>query len=512
MLVTLVDPRRYVSATNHASTVAMPPLGLAYVAASIEHAGHKATIVESCGMALDRLEPFGPVFLRGVSDDETVAAIPADTDVIGIGCMFSCQWPATRLLIRRIRERFPNRPIIIGGEHATALPELSMAQAPIDGAVLGEGEETMVQLLEWVAGRQPIEAIPGMVYRSALGPLSTGRRARIRDVDAIPSPAWHLVDIESYMRFNQPHGAAQGRFMPMLATRGCPFDCTFCSSPGMWTQRWIPRTPKSVVDEMELYAKRYQATDFQFEDLTAIVRKDWTVAFCQEILARRLSITWQLPSGTRSEAIDSEVTHLMKAAGCHEFCYAPESGCPETLKIIKKKVSLDRLFESAQRAMDAGINVGCFFIIGFPSERLSNVLRTYRAIVRCARMGFSTVNVNAFSPQPHTELYDELVKAGRITLDDAYFYSLFTFQDQGRWLTSYNQRFSDRQLSVLVKFGMVLFFLTSFACRPSRLIQVLVDPFRRRSRSKLGKYLRGMRTDWVRTLQARRARSGAGPS
>jgi len=508
MHITFVDPRKYVSATNHASTVAMPPLGLAYVAASVEHAGHTATIVDGCGMALERLEPFGPVYLRGASDEEIVAAIPAETDVVGVGCMFSCQWPATRRLIHRIRGRFPDRVIVIGGEHATALPELSMAQAPVDAVVLGEGEETMVHLLEWVAGREQPGAIPGIVYRGPAGPVATGRRARIRHVDAIPQPAWHLVDIEGYMRFNQPHGASQGRFMPMLATRGCPFDCTFCSSPGMWTQRWIPRQPTLVVDEIALYMTRYAATDFQFEDLTAIVRKDWIVAFCNEILSRRLAITWQLPSGTRSEAIDGEVTGLMKAAGCHEFCFAPESGCPETLKIIKKKVSLDRLYASARSAMGAGISVGCFFIIGFPSERLANVLRTYRAIVRCALMGFSTVNVNAFSPQPHTELYDQLMQAGRITLDDDYFYSLFTFQDQGRWQTSYNERFADWQVSLLVKLGVVLFFATSFLRRPSRLIEVVVDPFRRRSRTKLGKYLRGMRTDYVRTLHARRAGSG----
>jgi len=195
----------------------------------------------------------------------------------------------------------------------------------------------------------------------------------------------------------------------------------------------------------------------------------------------------------------------MKKAGCHEFSYAPESGCPETLRIIKKKVSLDKLFQSAKDAIASGINVGCFFIIGFPSERWRNVLRTYQAIVKCAVLGFSTINVNAFSPQPHTELYNDLVKQGKIKLDDDYFYSLFTFQDQGRWQTSYNDRFKDWQLSVLVKMGLLLFFGVSFLCRPWRLTQVLADPFRAKSKSKLGKYLRGMRTDFVRITKARKA-------
>jgi len=505
MHVTLIEPHKYVSVTNHASTVAMPPLGLAYLAASLEQAGHRVTIVDACGMALDRLTTFGPVYLRGVSNEEAVAAIPADTNIIGVGAMFSCQWPATKLLLQAIRMRFPDVPLVMGGEHATALPDYSLETAPLDVAVLGEGEETMVQLVDHFSGRVPIDQVAGIVYRDNGTIRTNPRRNRIRDVDAIPLPAWHLLDVERYLEFNQPHGAAQGRFIPMLATRGCPFECTFCSSPGMWTQRWTPRNPKLVVDEMELYMKQYSATDFQFEDLTAIVKKSWVVDFCSEIINRNLKITWQLPSGTRSEAIDDEVTYLMKRAGCHEFSYAPESGCPDTLKTIKKRVSLDKLFASAQAAMAAGINVGCFFIVGFPSERWPNILRTFKAIMKCAWLGFSTVNVNAFSPQPHTELYDQLVAAGKITINDAYFYGLFTFQDQGRWQTSYNERFPSWQLSAFVKFGMLLFLATSFVRRPSRLIQVVLDPFRTKSHSKLGKYLRGMRTDMARAVLAKRA-------
>lgn len=505
MNVTLVEPQKYVSATNHASTVAMPPLGSAYVAASLERAGHRVTIVDAFGMGLEHYTPFGPVYLRGVTNAEAVGAIPADTDVIGVSCMFSCQWPATRLLIAEIRRRFPNVPLVMGGEHATALPQLSLSEAPLDAVVLGEGEETATQFMEYVAGRAALADIPGIAFLRDGELVRTTTRKRITNVDTIPAPAWHLVDVERYMKFNQPHGAAQGRFIPMLATRGCPFECTFCTNPGMWTQRWIPRDPKKVVDEIESYIERYGASDFQFEDLTAIVRRSWIVEFCEEILARELRITWQLPSGTRSEAIDAEVARLMKRAGCHEFSYAPESGCPETLKVIKKRVQLDKLYQSAKDAMRAGINVGCFFIIGFPSERWRNVLRTYQAIVKCAVLGFSTINVNAFSPQPNTELYYDLVKRGRIELNDHYFYSLFTFQDQGRRQTSYNERFSDWQLSVMVRTGLLLFFGVSFLCRPWRLAEVLADPFRARSKSKLGKYLRGMRTDFARIARARRA-------
>ena len=143
MKIALIEPPKYVSPTNHVSTVATPPLGLAYVAGTLEAAGHVVCVVDAVAAGMSTYTPFGPVYLRGLPDAEVVARIPADVDAIGVSCMFSCQWLATRDLLARIKERFPAVPLILGGEHGTGLTELSMAQAPIDFVVMGEGEETM---------------------------------------------------------------------------------------------------------------------------------------------------------------------------------------------------------------------------------------------------------------------------------------------------------------------------------------------------------------------------------
>ena len=165
--------------------------------------------------------------------------------------------------------------------------------------------------------------MPGLVLPGpAREVIRTATRARIGSVDDIPCPGWRHFNLDGYMAFNQPHGASRGRFIPMLATRGCPYQCTFCASATMWTQRWLPRSPALVVDEMESYIRKYRVQDFQFEDLTAIVRSDWVVAFCQEIKRRGLHVTWQLPSGTRSEAMNAEIAALIHESGCHEFAYA----------------------------------------------------------------------------------------------------------------------------------------------------------------------------------------------
>jgi anaerobic magnesium-protoporphyrin IX monomethyl ester cyclase len=506
MHVTLIEPGKFVKAANHLSVVAMPPLGLAYIAGSLLATGRDVTVVDAVGEAIEQLTPFDPgksIFLRGLTTEQILERIPAHTEIIGVSCMFSYQWITVRQLLRAIKDRFPDVPLVVGGEHPTGLPEEVLRTSPADYVVVGEGEETIVALADTLKRGANPTILPGLACRtaSASGFALNPRRNRIGSIDDIPLPAWKLFNLEAYIAHNQPHGAARGRFIPMLATRGCPFQCTFCTSPQMWTTRWVARNPKRVVDEMEQYQRTYGISDFQFEDLTAIVRKDWILEFCSEIERRGLNITFQLPSGTRSEAVDGEVAVAMKRAGCHEFAFAPESGDEGVLKAIKKRVNLPHMFESARQTMAAGINVGCFFIVGFPEDTWRSVWNTYRTIAKCAWLGFSSVNVNAYSPQPNTESFRALRGAGRIPdFDDEYYLSLFTFQGLSA-KTSYNLRFGPRTLTALVVGGFGVFYAVSFLRRPGRLVGVALDLFRSNSVSKTGRAARGMLSQLLRNRQ-----------
>jgi len=489
MKVCLIEPSKFISLTNFVSTISMPPIGLAYIASVLREAGHSVSVVDGPGSAPREFFQFGKMRVRGLTNSEIIERIPPATDVIGLGCMFTSNWIYVRELVRDIKKAFPATRVMMGGEHATGFPEFSMEQAPLDAVVMGEGEEVVVNLLDhWGSGKS-LDTVPGAAYRNDDGKIIVNpRHARVKDIDAIPWPAWDLFDIETYNKVNQPHGASQGKFMPMLATRGCPFSCTFCTSPNMWTTAWIARDYKKVVDEIEWYQEKYGSTDFQFEDLTAIVKKEWIINFCDEVLARGLKITFQMPSGTRSEAIDFEVAQKLKAAGCHEFAFAPESGDPRILKAIKKKVHLPDMFEAAKSAIRAGINVGCFFIIGFPEDDYKSVLRTYATIVKCGLLGFTNVNLNAYSPQPNTESFRALQSEGVITeLDDDYLMSLFTFQDFGAKKTSYNPRFGDWELSFLVTFGVFLFYAIYFLRKPQRIFILISDIFSKSASNKSGK-------------------------
>jgi radical SAM superfamily enzyme YgiQ (UPF0313 family) len=426
----------------------MPPIGLAYIAAALREAGHEVTVVDGPGSAPRNFFQFKGVRVRGLIKEDIVERIPKNSEVIALGCMFTSNWIYVREIVKDIRVRFPDAKLIMGGEHVTGFPELSLQQAPLDAVVLGEGEEIVVHLLEHLEKGAPLEELEGVAFRSSDGSIQVKPRyRRIKDIDSISWPAWDLFDIQQYNEVNQPHGASQGRFMPMLATRGCPFQCTFCTSPNMWTTEWIARDYKDVVDEMQQYQEHYRTSDFQFEDLTAIVRN---------------------------------------------------------LKAIKKKVKLPAMYDAARNAMDAGINVGCFFIIGFPEDTYRSVLKTYGAMVKCALRGFTNVNLNAYSPQPNTESFQELQANGVITeLNDEYLMSLFTFQDFGAKKTSYNPKFGDLELSFLVILGQGLFYVFYFLRKPKRIFDLIYDLFSDSARNKSNKMAKSVLKDAFSIIKTR---------
>jgi len=184
--------------------------------------------------------------------DEIVARIPSDTDVIGVSCMFSNAWYPTRDLLVAIRARLPQAWIVLGGEHATACASHVLETcAAVDACVLGEGEHTMLALLACLESGGEAAAVAGVaarrdgrVPRGGRDLVKSLRGPRIAALDGIPRPAWDLFPIERYIAGQFNHGVVRGRTMPILASRGCPYQCTFCSSPAMWTTKWSARRPE----------------------------------------------------------------------------------------------------------------------------------------------------------------------------------------------------------------------------------------------------------------------------
>ena len=258
-----------------------PPLGLAYLVGTLEAQGIDFSVVDAVALAPKTMKRYHKGYLVGLPLEEIPLHIPADTTIVGISIIFTHEWPAVVRLIDYIRTMRPEIRIICGGEHITSMPEFSMMTSKADFLVLGEGEETLAELLKALETGASLKEIDGLVFRDGSTIATNKRRARRTNLDDIPWPAWHRFDVETYSKHGYMGGMDVPELtIPLLASRGCPYQCTFCSSPNMWTTKWIPRDPKLVVDEMEFYVEKFGARNFPFQDLTAIIKKNWIVSIC----------------------------------------------------------------------------------------------------------------------------------------------------------------------------------------------------------------------------------------
>ena len=451
-----------------------PPLGIAYLAAALRESGAEVDAIDAVGEAPDQLIERGPYLFQGLMVEETVERIDSRTDIVAISCMFTQDWPWSRQLIRAVRERFPDKLIIAGGEHISALPEFSLRESPeLDLIVMGEGEETLVDVVRNAWDRDRLSSVPGTACMIDGEFHRNEPRQRIRDVEALPRPAWDLFPMELYLCNRNSHGVYRGRTMPILATRGCPYKCTFCSNPLMYGKLWMARDPDDVLDEIQTYIDRYQAENIDFYDLTMVLKRQWILDFCRRIHERGMQFTWQLPTGTRSEVVDDEVAGALYGAGCRNLAFAPESGSTDTLDRIKKRVNLDKMVAAMKVALKSKMVLRVNLIVGFPHETRRHVLDTIRFGCKLALVGVHDAAYLLFSPYPGTELFEELRQDGLIAdLDDDYFRAILGMKSFSP-IDNYCRHLGPRELAFWRVFGMASFFAVSFARRPWRFVRLI---------------------------------------
>ncbi len=451
-----------------------PPIGLAYLTAYLKKAGHRVRIIDAFGEAPRQLtrDPEG-YSISGLIAEQVVERIPLDVDLIGVSCMFSNSWIYCRRTIARIAEKFPGVPIVVGGEHPTADYERLLNRVPeVLCCVLGEGEETIADIAAHFGQGLSLDDVPGIAIRDAQGRVRTTMpRQRILQVDEIPWPDWSSVPLSNYLDNELANGPVSARCMPIVASRGCPYQCTFCSSPQMFGTKWIPRDPRKVCEEIKHYYRTFGARYFDFQDLTMVVRRDWIIAFAKILIEEKLDIQWAMPSGTRSEALDHEVLSWMKRSGCHSFAYAAESGSVAELARIKKKVRPEKMLASMREAVKLGLVTRCHLIFGMPGQTKLDVLKSLAFATRVAASGVHDLGCYAFAPYPGSELYDQLVAEGQIVTDgDEYDRALaqnvFTNFNLRR---SWTRHLPGWSVSWLCVGTMAYFYVLQFLLRPFRL-------------------------------------------
>ena len=374
--VALINP-------NQSTKYPQPPMGLALIAAVLEREGYPVTVLEANAL---KLQP------------EAVAPLVADADIIGLTAMTPTINTAIAIA-RHLKKAHPDLPIVLGGAHATLLPEETLITTPeIDIIVRGEGEETIIELLRALEYKQPLSEIPGISYRRDGRVVSNPARSKNIDLDSLPFLAYHLLPWRRY-RPHPPHGRALP-FAAIITSRGCPYRCSYCSKP-IFGSKFRSQSPERVGEEVAYYKRRFGIKEFAFYDDVFTLNKKRAYAIADEIIKKSLKIHWTCE--TRVNLVDKELLCHIKQAGCYSIAYGIESGSQEILDTLDKDISLEQVEEAVRLSREVGLQTIGYFMIGSPGESPETIRQTIQ-FAKKLKLDFAQFAVT--TPFPGTKLYD----------------------------------------------------------------------------------------------------------
>ena len=369
----------------HEGNNMFPPLGILYVGAALREAGHRVQILDGDPLLevdmIDRVRDFQP-------------------ELVGVSFL-TMTHSRTRHLVGQLREHLPGVPVMLGGPHVTAEPERSLGEFGADVIVAGEGEVTAVEVAaRYAAGRSPA-GVPG-TWTADGGQAPP--RGSIEDLDALPVPARDLCDFERYL---SPPGLIRGwassRHASVMASRGCPYRCTFCASHLQLGRRFRLRSVDDVLAELDLLVERYAIRGVYWVDDIFTGDREWVRQLCAELARRPYDLEWGCQS--RVTGIDRPTLDAMREAGCVQVDFGVESGSQRTLNRMKKGTKVQHIVDAFDLVHDAGLRTGASFIFGSPGEDAEDVWETIALADRIR----SDWTVFFFStPYPGTELWGQV--------------------------------------------------------------------------------------------------------
>lgn len=364
------------------------PLNYVHLAAYLREKGHEPRIFDMVldGMTPERVDDF--------IQRENVG-------LVGIGCM-TCELPAALIEARRLKRAHPNVPLVMGGAHPSGAPEDCLGDGAADYVVSGEGEIALLRLVEALdSGGDPL-SVPG-VWGLRNGTIVPNVPAPVPDIEALPPPAYDLLELEKYFRLDSPwHFPKSNRAVQMLTSRGCPYRCSYCHKIHGLKFRALP--PEKVLNQMEWLVRAYGVEEFLIVDDIFNLDLERAKRICQGIIDRRLGVHLQFPNGLRGDRLDQELVALMARAGTHFVSIAIETASDRHQKLIGKNLKVEKAVEAAGWARRNGIEVCGFFMIGFPNETVEEVEQT---IALALNGPFDTVMMNIVTPFKGTRLRND---------------------------------------------------------------------------------------------------------
>ena len=398
---------------------AQPPLGISYLAAVLEEGGYQNNVMclDAVVEGYDNVVELndGTGFIKyGLSDEKIVERLEAfKPDLVGITSLFSSMTECAFSIAEAVHHRFPDLPIVMGGNHASHTAESILNDVScVDYVIKGESEYAFLEFVDKFFTGQSIDDVPGLVRR-ADGQLKTNPTKPFNILlDKLPDPAFHLFPMERYFEIAMPHNpfVKSGRVGSIMTSRGCPEHCYFCTSPTYTGTTFRSMSPERVAQQVERMVAEHGIKELQILDDNFTVNAPRVVGICERIKHLGLRIT--LPNAIRADMPNNRAKRLdmykhMREAGCEQFGISVEHGDQEFLnQVTKKRLDLDEVMATCDLAHEAGLLVHANFMIGFPFETAELRKKTRDFALNLDADSYS---VSITQPLPGTPIWD-LVK------------------------------------------------------------------------------------------------------
>jgi anaerobic magnesium-protoporphyrin IX monomethyl ester cyclase len=376
--VALINPPPPAGAFVHYQS---PLIGVAYIAAVLEEKGFDIKVIDC---------PLLNMSYEGLKQ-EIARYKPDIVGITSVTVTFSSAVQAAH----SAKEVDPQVLVVLGGPHVTVLDEQTVGENPdVDVVVRGEGEATMLELAERVAKSKlhNFGGVKGITFRENSKVVRTEERDFIQNLDELPHPAYKYFPLEKYRLYGK-------LILPITTSRGCFANCSFCLAPRMAGRVFRARSPKNVVDELELFKNLYKPDAFTFHDETFTTDKDRAIAICDEIKQRKIGLPWDC--STRVDRISKDVLVKMKEAGCQLVSFGAESGSQAILNSMRKGTTVEQNEMAIKLVREAGMVVTVSMIIGYPGETEETLEQTLNFIRRTQP---DDVHLSLATPYPGIEL------------------------------------------------------------------------------------------------------------
>ncbi|MBF0102468.1 MAG: B12-binding domain-containing radical SAM protein [Desulfobacterales bacterium] len=362
------------------------PIGLLYIAASLLSQGLSVRILD-CNA-------------EGLSVSQSVSKIQEiDPFILGISCLTQEAFMVEALLVK-VRQALPNTIIVMGNIHSSCFPEYYLSKGIADMIMLGEGEAAFPQLVKYLKKGDYPDTLEGLVYLDDNNKLIKNEPKPIDNLDSLPFPAWHLVDLKKYKYHFYYH------FNPkvtrnMVTSRGCPIGCSFCTIHDGQKVRF--HSYERMIEEIDMLMKHYGMRQIMFQDPMFLAKRSRIEGFCDSILQKNIKIGWACE--VHVNYAKKDLFKLMKQAGCHTVFYGIETADDILLKNIGKKSTIEQIEKAVWMAKETGLNPVGFFMLGLPGETEE---LTYKTLKFSLKLPLDMAVFSILIPFPGSRLFEEL--------------------------------------------------------------------------------------------------------